>query len=63
MKKYCEYCHMDEDDFITPLEKNCHVYLYPVRGLWTLICKFKKKEYQININYCPMCGRKLRDMR
>lgn len=55
----CDYCSTDEDGYITPMDKNGHVCLYPVRGVWTLICKFKKKEYRVKIKHCPMCGRSL----
>lgn len=53
----CEYCHEDRDGYIVPIEKNCHAYLiYPDK----LMLKFDREHLECKINYCPMCGRKLK---
>ena len=54
----CEYCHEDRDGYILPIEKNCHAYFgYPNK----LILKFGKEWRECKINYCPMCGRNLKE--
>lgn len=56
----CRYCTMDYDDYVLPLEKNGHVFLYPSIGAWSLQVNVHKWSKQIPINYCPICGRDLR---
>lgn len=52
----CEYCHEDSDGYVLSIEKNGHVYIQNgklalrANGWWG----------ECSINYCPMCGRKLR---
>lgn len=56
----CEYCHEDMDGFVRPIEKNCHASIsYPNK----LILKFGKERREVEINYCPMCGRNLNDVK
>ena len=52
----CEYCHEDSDGYVLSVEKNGHAYIQNgklalrANGWWG----------ECAINYCPMCGRKLR---
>ena len=57
----CEYCHKDEDDYVTPLDKNCHVVVRcsPIDG-WMLSVKYGAWREDVPIRYCPMCGRELK---
>lgn len=54
----CKYCHQDFEGYSTPLDKNAHVYLaYPN----ILVIQFGGKIRECKINFCPMCGRKLKE--
>lgn len=56
MSLSCEYCHEDRDGYVTPIEKNAHLYLkHPNK----LVLRFDRKWHECQINYCPMCGRNL----
>ena len=57
----CEYCHTDREGYIKPLEKNCHAYLYCLADGWKLYVKLRGDKRECAINYCPMCGRKLKE--
>ena len=52
----CEYCHEDLEGYVKSIEKNGHAYIQNgklalrANGWWG----------ECAINYCPMCGRKLR---
>ena len=52
----CEYCHEDSDGYVLSIEKNGHAYIQNgklalrANGWWG----------ECAINFCPMCGRKLR---
>lgn len=52
----CEYCCEDSDGYVLSIEKNGHAYIQNgklalrANGWWG----------ECAINYCPMCGRKLR---
>ena len=52
----CEYCHEDSDGYVLSIEKNGHAYIQNgklalrANGWWG----------ECGIEYCPMCGRKLR---
>ena len=57
----CTYCHEDRDGFVTPVEKNCHAFIRNYGGdKWMLFLKAKGWRAEAPINFCPMCGRKLR---
>ena len=57
----CEYCHEDSDGYVMPLEKNCHAFIrYGMNG-WELELKAKGWHGETKIQYCPMCGRKLKN--
>jgi hypothetical protein len=52
----CEYCHEDRDGYTNPLDKNAHVWIqYPNK----LVTHFGGILRKYEINFCPMCGRKL----
>ena len=58
----CEYCHTDKDGYIKPLEKNGHAYLYPsAYGYKLYVTSLRGDRKECAVNYCPMCGRKLRE--
>jgi len=61
MNTDCEYCHTDVDGFVRPIEKNAHAYIYPSLGRWKLTIKLKGDARECDINYCPMCGRRLNE--
>lgn len=58
----CEYCMADSDDYIKPLEKNAHAFIRcaPIYG-WVIELRANGWSGEAQINYCPMCGRKLRN--
>lgn len=61
-QKICEYCHEDSDGHVTPLEKNCHAFIRFGMNGWCLnlqVNKWHREVDEVEINYCPMCGRKL----
>lgn len=56
----CEYCHEDSDGYVFPLEKNGHALVRFGMDGWTLSVKYGTWRKNIRINYCPMCGRRLK---
>lgn len=58
----CEYCNEDSDGYVKPVEKNGHVaVLYsPIYG-WILGVKYGAWRKDIPIQFCPMCGRRLKN--
>ena len=56
----CEYCHEDSDGHVMPLEKNCHAFIRFGMDGWELSLNAKGWHGETKINYCPMCGRKLK---
>ena len=60
----CEYCHTDLDGYIVPIDKNGHAYLNERnRYSWVLTIKACGWYKDIPINFCPMCGRQLANLR
>ncbi len=59
--KICPYCYEDTDGYVKPLEKNCHAFISfsPING-WVMYLRYKTWRKEININFCPMCGRGLK---
>lgn len=63
----CPYCHTDRDGYtqLLPREGNGQVSLHwhhPAFGGWML--HFTGRNHtrmKIKINFCPMCGRKLKE--
>lgn len=56
----CDFCHEDRDGYIKPIEKNCHAFVsFEING-WGLYLQAKGWHNEVQINYCPMCGRKLK---
>ena len=55
----CEYCNEDADGFVTPMEKNGHVFIRFGMDGWELSLKANGWHGSAKIRYCPMCGRKL----
>ena len=56
----CEYCHEDSDGYVFPLEKSGHAHIRFGMDGWTLSVKYGTWRKNIRINYCPMCGRRLK---
>ena len=53
----CPYCHGDREGFFASLDRKGHVFvMYPN----VMKFKFKGDQYCFWINYCPMCGMKLK---
>lgn len=57
----CKFCHEDSDGYVFPLEKNGHVVVRLGMDGWTLGVKYGTWRKNIRINYCPMCGRRLKN--
>ena len=59
----CDFCHEDRDGYIKPIEKNCHAFVrFGING-WGLYLQAKGWHNEVQINYCPMCGRELKKVR
>ena len=59
----CEYCMEDSDGYVSVLDKNGHAMItkdFPNKNPILWIRAFGK-QWEIAINYCPICGRKLRE--
>lgn len=55
----CEYCNIDSDGYVKPLEKNCHAFVsFGING-WVLSLRGGGWHGECKIRYCPMCGRDL----
>lgn len=55
----CDYCREDTDGYRKPIEKNSHILLS--RGIfgWQIVAHLNGLYRSANVNYCPMCGRRL----
>lgn len=58
---FCEYCHEDSDGYVKPVEKNCHAFIRFGMDGWELSLKANGWHGSAKIQYCPMCGRKLKN--
>ena len=52
----CEYCCEDSDGYVLSIEKNGHAYIQNGK----LALRANGWRGECAINFCPMCGRKLR---
>lgn len=60
----CKYCNQDRDGFVTPIEKNGHAVIWNYYdNKWVLYLKAKGWNTKVPINFCPMCGRKLKELK
>lgn len=53
----CMFCETDKDGYVNALDKNAHIYI------WKKILRIRLygKSWNIDINFCPMCGKKLKE--
>lgn len=58
-KTRCEYCQDDIDGYVTPIEKNGHALIHRGMNGWKIDLRAKGWHGEVQIKYCPMCGRKL----
>lgn len=58
-KPRCEYCEGDVGGYIKPLDKNAHACVFDKPHEKILDIDWYGHNMKININYCPMCGKKL----
>lgn len=57
--KKCNYCYTDADGYTEclPTPKYCrNIYIYKQNSSWSL---HGGNDIKLEINYCPICGRKL----
>ena len=65
--KVCTYCHTDRDGYTQglPREGIGRAFIWhhpPIHGGWILHFSGKyRTEAKIKINFCPMCGRELKE--
>ena len=57
----CDYCHEDVDGYVKPIEKNGHAFVRFGMNGWELELKAKGWHGETKIQYCPICGRKLKN--
>jgi hypothetical protein len=57
----CGYCREDVDGYVKPIEKNGHAFVSFGMNGWELELKAKGWHGDVKIQYCPMCGRKLKN--
>ena len=55
----CNYCEYDRDDYIRAIEKHGHIVLQPETA--ELRIRYYGNRSYVSINYCPMCGRNLKE--
>ena len=56
----CKYCHEDKDGYILGLDKNGHVWINKPNLRNELVVRYYGNRMAIPIQYCPICGRKLK---
>ena len=56
----CVYCHGDTGGYVAPIEKNAHAFISFGMGGWHIELRAKGWKGAAAINFCPMCGRRLR---
>lgn len=61
----CKYCHVNMVGGVKPISVSYYRMRLNLRfGIWKLIVDFMDREdceQVYDINYCPMCGRKLNE--
>lgn len=57
----CGYCHTDNEGFVRlPLEKHAHAYIWRSSvGKYGIELRAGGWVGRVEINFCPMCGRRL----
>lgn len=55
----CEYCKEDFDGYYRPLDKNGYICVFDTPHKKYLNINWYGHNMQIDIKYCPICGRKL----
>lgn len=55
----CEHCKEEFDGYYRPLDRNAHICIFDEPCEQILDINWYGHKMKININYCPMCGRKL----
>lgn len=62
----CEYCKSEKNIELTSDSAISHWFIINRNGVARLYCKMGESQtgnaYGIKINYCPFCGRKLREV-
>ena len=56
----CRYCNEDFDGWYQPLDKNGHLCVFDTPHKKYIHVSWYGHKMQIDINYCPMCGRELK---
>ncbi len=65
--RVCPYCHTDRDGYVQRLPRTGEGYAYiyqhhPINGGWTLHMNSKYRTFvDVQIKFCPMCGRELKE--
>lgn len=59
-KDKCEYCTEDFDGYYKPLDKNAHICIFDTPHKKYIDINWYGHKMQIDINFCPMCGRRLK---
>lgn len=65
--KICPYCHTDRDGYVSELPREgvgraVIQWHHPAFGGWTLhFYGSHHTKAKIKINFCPMCGRELKE--
>ena len=59
IKEICRYCNEDFDCWYKPLDKNGHLCVFDTPHKKYIDVSWYGHKMQIDIKYCPMCGRKL----
>lgn len=60
IKEICRYCNEDFDGWYQPLDKNGHLCVFDTPHKKYIDVSWYGHKMQIDINYCPMCGRELK---
>lgn len=53
----CMFCETDKDGYIYALDKNAHFCVWKQQ----LRIRVYGKIWHVDINFCPMCGRNLKE--